>query len=238
MTHHPYANIEKEHEMLDLMVDLETLGRRPGCIVLSIGAVYFSAEGLGEQYYTVISAKDQKDWGLHEDPDTLEWWEKQSPEARVVLEQARGPDAKPLANSLLLFDDWLNATTEGNANKVRPWGNGADFDNAILQALYHIKGGAAPWPFWNNRCFRTLKNIGAEFGIKAQKRQGTYHNALDDARHQALHAVAIFQRLAGFLTQPDAAPPEAASQDVVSQTLAGNPRVQNLINRALDESSG
>jgi DNA polymerase III epsilon subunit-like protein len=40
--------------MSDVMIDLETLGRRPGCAILSIGAVEFGPAGLGRELYIVL----------------------------------------------------------------------------------------------------------------------------------------------------------------------------------------
>ena len=37
--------------MIHVMCDLETLGRRPGCKLLSIGAVVFGPKGLGAEFY-------------------------------------------------------------------------------------------------------------------------------------------------------------------------------------------
>lgn len=173
----------------DVMVDLETLGRRAGCVVLSIGAVGFGPSGLGGEYYAVLSIRDQKDHGLDEDPETLAWWAKQSPEARRVLTQAS--DSKILLrDALLQFNAYLNQYT---FSQVKLWGNGSDFDLAILINLYAVAGLEAPWKFWNHRCFRTLKNLYPS--VKGEARTGTYHNALDDAKTQALHAIELVKQL-------------------------------------------
>ncbi len=67
------------------------------------------------------------------------------------------------------------------------WGNGADFDNAILAHCYSRLGRPAPWKFWNSRCYRTLKSFSPVRG----KRIGVHHHALDDAKTQAADAMAI-----------------------------------------------
>lgn len=177
--------------MKHVMVDLETLGRRAGCSVLSIGAVAFDAEtGLGEEFYTVVSMKSCEKAGLHTDPDTLNWWEKQSEQAREVLKLAKGKDGKGLAIALGDFNDFLR-----QFSGVRVWGNGSDFDNAILVNCYAAVGMSQGWEFWNSRCFRTLKALGKEKKVTEVKRHGVYHNALDDAKTQALHAVEIMRKL-------------------------------------------
>jgi exodeoxyribonuclease VIII len=174
--------------MADVMVDLETLGRRPGCAVLSIGAVEFCPQrGLGKQFYVVVNRQSQRSQGLHEDPDTLKWWMSQSEAARQVLEDAESPMAVSLEKALAQFTTFLAPI---GLRRVKMWGNGSDFDNAILACLYGAIGQSIPWDFWNNRCYRTLKNLRK---IPAQKREGTYHNALDDAKTQALHAVELLR---------------------------------------------
>jgi 3' exoribonuclease, RNase T-like len=176
--------------MTHVMVDLETLGNKPGCKIMSIGAVVFGPSGLGAEFYMRIQRKSQG--LLIEDPDTMEWWSKQSPEARAEIfgdDEAR--DAMPLGFVLFEFNEFLervsNKDAKGNFD-THLWGNGADFDNAILQVALSAMDLEPSWKFWNNRCYRTLKGLYP--GIKLN-RAGTHHNALDDAKSQAEHAVRI-----------------------------------------------
>lgn len=166
--------------MDDVMVDLETLGTQAGCVVLSIGAVRFSAEGLGEEFYTVVSRQDSEACGLNTDPGTLKWWKDQSEAARTVLYKASSDDAPTLKEALQAFSRYVGTG-------ARIWGNGAGFDNPILAALYKTTKTRMPYKFWDERCYRTLKAMYPEVGEGV--RGGVYHNALDDARHQAQHAV-------------------------------------------------
>jgi exodeoxyribonuclease VIII len=176
--------------MLDFMVDLETLGDKPGCAILSIGAVAFdpveqTIDGGG--FYKVVSRASCKKAKLGEDRSTIDWWERQSEAARQVLADSLAKNATPLKDALIELNVYL--TSFGPAKKIRVWGNGADFDNAILCLCYQAAGVQMPWDFWNNRCFRTLKNLAPQVKVD---RSGTYHNALDDARTQADHALKIF----------------------------------------------
>ena len=180
--------------MKDVMVDLETLGRRAGCSILSIGAVAFDAETgkLGPELYTVVKVASCEAAGLHTDPDTVAWWEKQNPEAQKVLKQARAVRGnKALDKALIGFNEYL---AQFGPKAVRVWGNGSDFDNAILINCYAATNLTAGWEFWNNRCFRTLKGMVPSIKVD---RTGTYHNALDDAKSQALHAIKVLQHLRG-----------------------------------------
>lgn len=172
----------------DLMVDLETLGRRAGCVVLSIGAVEFSpAKGLGREFYCVLTQDDQRAAGLRVDPETEAWWAGQSAAARKVFEESAAGAALSLSAGLFEFRKFCRALAPQRA--LRVWGNGASFDNAILCALYATNKEDLPWEFWNDRCYRTLKSFHGAPPLP--KRTGTYHNALDDAKTQAEHAVLI-----------------------------------------------
>lgn len=158
----------------DVMLDLETVGIRANCVVLSIGAVYFNAEKLGPEFYTVLNTDDQQAVGRQVEQQALEWWAKQSQEAQKVFNEPQVPALAGLER----FAKFL-----GNKN-IHVWGNGASFDNIVLYSLYQDFGLKTPWNFTNDRCFRTIKNLFIADGLPP--RYGTYHNALDDAKYQAI----------------------------------------------------
>jgi hypothetical protein len=168
----------------NVMVDLETLGKRAGCAILSIGAVRFDAEGVDMEdgLYLIVRRKDCVDAGLHEDPSTVEWWEKQSDTARKVIHLSERDDATPLRTALTEFGAFVGS--------AKVYGNGSDFDNAILYAAYAALGMDVPWKFWDSRCYRTLKGL---FPDVKMVRGGTHHNAFDDAVSQARHASEIMR---------------------------------------------
>ncbi len=179
----------------DVMVDLETLGRGAGCVVLSIGAVAFDYKTgkLGEEFHQVIRTLSCLDVGLYIDPETEAWWEKQPEEARKVVKQAKAIRGnKILSQSLGDFNKYLHKVGLTNC---RIWGNGSDFDNAILLNCYAATGIAPNWEFYNNRCFRTLKALEPDIRME---RHGVYHNALDDAKTQALHAIKVLRKIKGL----------------------------------------
>lgn len=172
----------------NIMLDLETYDTAPTAIVLSIGAVRFDAHNCYERIYvscgTAEHRNDQLNHFRTQSADTVAWWEQQTPEARKVLYDTEAVTPREALDRFRTF------CGEG----AIIWGNGADFDNVILRSMYASYSGddkSAPWRYYNNRCFRTLKSLSP---VKVD-RIGTYHNALDDAVHQALHAQAILQAL-------------------------------------------
>lgn len=171
--------------MKRVMHDLETLGTVPGCVILSIGAVRFDPRTgeLGSEFYSVISTPMSVDLGLHIDPRTEKWWLDQSPEARKVLEQAKDPSALGPRAVLAAFNGWLAEVPD-----TLVYGNGADFDNALMAAAYHITGVKPGWAPYNGRCYRTLKQERPDVKLE---RTGTHHNALQDAICQARHLLRL-----------------------------------------------
>lgn len=191
-------------ELRHVMVDLETMGTVPGCAGLSIGAVEMNFERmtLGAEFYTVVSLPDSLERYLHEDEDTKAWWEKQSPEARTVLEHANHPDAPTLPEAMHCFNEYLLGL--GGMRSIRLYGNGADFDNPILRVMWDaadVRPFNSKAGFFGGRCYRTLKSLdellGPDFAAPKLERSGTYHNALDDAKTQALHLMEIVARIRG-----------------------------------------
>jgi len=174
--------------MTHIMVDLETLSTSYNAAILAIGAVKFSAEkGMYDKFYQAVDTNLIKE-GFHVSADTLHWWTQQSEEARAVFID---PDAVDIREALVRFDNWTQI--DADKKDVKLWGNGASFDNVILSTAYDLCDLIRPWQFWNDRCYRTMKNM---TNIGSITREGTHHNALDDAESQAKHLLAMNIRLA------------------------------------------
>jgi len=171
--------------MKHVMVDIETMGTSPNAPVLSVGAVIFDANGLGEEFYSECSLKSAFNRGSKPDPDTIAFWMNQEDAPRKKLANAKGKNV-----------DMLNAFCEFFPEDATFWGNGAAFDNVLLREALRREGLHAPWKFWNDRCYRTVKNMFNDVKIK---RVGTHHNALDDAKSQALHLIEISKLHGDFL---------------------------------------
>lgn len=175
--------IKYEHVMLDL----ETMGLRSDAAIVAIGATAFDfvTKTLGPSFYAPVDLKSSVDMGGTMDPSTIGFWLHQSKEA---IDTTFPKGAQSLGQALHEFAGYL---TQFGSN-VRVWGNGSDFDNVILCNAYLRSNQGMPWKFFNNRCFRTLKE-GQEHVTKPV-RKGIHHNALDDAIHQAEHAVLLRSR--------------------------------------------
>ncbi len=181
-------------------IDLETLGTSPDSVILAIGAVAICAEtGERVSFYSICNANAQP--GRTVSRSTLNWWNQQSAEARAAFDLAHKQEAPLLTNVLADLTDWLGAL--GKTHTVYVFGNGADFDNALLNHAYQQISDFVPWNFRNNRDMRTLRDVCLLLGLEPQikqsvQRNGVHHNALDDADYQARIVMASYQALEDF----------------------------------------
>ncbi len=163
----------------EIMVDLETMDTKPTAAIVAIGAVAFCDGEIFDEFYVNVSLQDNVDCGRTISGDTIMWWMSQSDAARGALKR----DCSSLWAALHQFSGWLQA------NGVElVWGNGAAFDNVILEDAFRSVNHGLPWKFYNDRCYRTVKNMFPEVKLE---RVGEHHNALDDAKSQALHLMRI-----------------------------------------------
>lgn len=187
-----YAPNVNPNPMPEVMVDLESMGTRPDAPILAIGAVTFNLQTLtlGEMFYINVDLASSVSLGSVIDPDTVMWWLKQSDEARSALTRVRGVNA-PVA--LQNFSAWLDRNTvEIKSRKV--WGCGPDFDCVLLSEHYRKAMHEVPWMFWNQRDYRTVKNLYQN--VEQDPRVG-HHKAVDDAVHQVNHLFKIKRSLRG-----------------------------------------
>lgn len=180
-----------------LMVDLETMGKKPGAPIVSVGGVFFDpASGkTGAEYYQVINLESSMSFGARPDASTILWWLKQSPEARsaIVVDDTVG-----LVEALERFLDFIAENAANGSRTVQLWGNGSSFDCSLLEAAFELADTPFPIPHWNYRDVRTVVELGKAVGLNSRYEipfEGEQHNALADARHQVKYVSAIWQRL-------------------------------------------
>ncbi|WP_411800800.1 3'-5' exonuclease [Enterobacter roggenkampii] len=193
--HHNHA----EPEMLytHLMIDIEAFGKKADSPVVSIGAVFFdpSTGNTGSEFYKAISLESAMASGGVPDASTIIFWLKASPEARSELVM---DDAIPLDDALLQLNEFIAENAANGPEYVQVWGNGATYDNVLLEASYDRTGIPCPWKFWNNRDVRTVAELGKAVGCEPRYEipfEGEPHKAISDALHQVKYVSAIWQHL-------------------------------------------
>ncbi|HDK6137761.1 exonuclease [Klebsiella variicola] len=184
-------------DYVHVMVDLETMGKKHNAPIVAIGAVVFdpATGSIGESFYKVVCLESSVNWGAVIDPSTVIWWLKQSSEARSAIVN---DDAIPLQDALLQFREFVSDNVAGGSKKAQVWGNGASFDNSTLRSSYDCIAEDYPWEYWNDRDVRTMVELGQAISFDPKTTipfEGSRHNALADAIHQARYVSAIWQRI-------------------------------------------
>lgn len=193
-----------------IMLDLETWGRTPGSDIRSIGAVVFdTATDYGawvavdgpQTFYIACDNPQLFDptgndayimkYPLTREPETVQWWSEQSPEAQAAFE-----NPVDLKQALMSFISWIISVSVPERQDVRLWANDPQFDVSILEAAYRAVGLPHPWHYRAPRSFRTVIELsGMSRDDMRQFDTGTTHNALDDAISQAKIVCEAYKRL-------------------------------------------
>lgn len=166
-----------------LMVDLETMATSPRSTILTIGAVIFDpySDKIFEEMYYRVDLDEQEKLDREIDEGTLNWWAKQD---SVVMEEAFSPDNRiPLSEVMDKFQKFA-----WNCDKV--WSHGAVFDIPIIEDICRQLKRPFPWNFWNCRDTRTLFDL-----ADPEMPQASKHNALEDARRQAIGVQNVYRKL-------------------------------------------
>jgi len=179
----------------NVVVDLETLGRRAGCTVLEIGA---AAEVYDDEVLTFRAHPDlqsQLRMGLVPDAATVLWWMgRDLGEARAHQLQGHGregEEAEAVCGALLRFNQFLHQAARGR--ELRIWGNSARFDLGILEELYRRFDMEVPWKFWEERDLRTSFEL---LGGKPSVERGpgsVVHAGVYDAHHELAQLLAVLE---------------------------------------------
>lgn len=147
-------------ERLDIMVDLETLGREPYNPMIQLGAVAFDIYTGAEISRLMFNIQVNKDLQVEE--DTLSWWMKTNPQLLSELLALGDKSEMSEQTALLEFNDWIKKTAESKGvvdSKIYLWGNGMLFDNRIIRDK--MKSYGIKYPIWypNDRDMRTLVEL-------------------------------------------------------------------------------
>lgn len=173
--------------MYHVMLDLETFGKNPGCIIRSVGAVLFNPRSVGflEPFYATIDHQSCVDAGLVVEQETAQWWDRQSQEARDALLV----DCRPLNVVAEIFSAWFRRN-----RCIQLWAQGASFDPPLWEHAMKSVGVKAPWEYYNVRDTRTLYEV-AGVNTKHIPKIGVSHNALDDCKFQVACVQQAYSKL-------------------------------------------
>ncbi|MFA6690120.1 MAG: 3'-5' exonuclease, partial [Sphaerochaetaceae bacterium] len=120
------------------------------------------------------------------DASTVMWWLEQSQSARERLLRI---EKHSLAGALSEFAYWATKRESEAVDEV--WGCGATADNVWLANAYRRLNMGVPWTFRADRCYRTMRAMYPR--IPKPAFEGTEHDALDDAKNQAVRLIEILK---------------------------------------------
>lgn len=178
---------------LDVMIDLETLSRRPNAAIIQIAAKPFkldggNVKGTGDSFHVDVDATSCAMYGMDFDKDTIDWWSKNKPANEYFkTENVTYRIRKALIYFAATLKNWCKQT---GADDIIVWCQGSDFDIAILREAYRRVFGSeekVPWRYRNVRDARTYFLEAARLycpdnddPYKLIKTDGTKHTALAD----------------------------------------------------------
>jgi len=149
----------------------------PSTVIVSIGAVTFTDE-IEDRLYQSVSLPSATQAGLSVEGRTLAWWLGQDDTAQQQL-----TGGEPLGRALADFNDFVRGAE-------RVWANSPSFDLRILEAAMDAVGITPAWEYYEERDFRTLKNLPGTPDVERHNE----HDALADAEYQAEVAARTLER--------------------------------------------
>lgn len=180
----------------DIICDVETLDTQPSSVVLSVAMVKFNLadednyDTLNDPkryFYAVIDAEEQiRDYARTCSFSTIKFWTEQS---KSVTKEVFQTKQQPVEATLIDLAKWVNVDTVKSPNL---WGNGATFDNMIMQSLFRDYDIKWPFDYWADKDLRTLKYLAGDPRSVPVDRDMVHH-ALFDTMYEALVAQHYYQ---------------------------------------------
>lgn len=178
---------------IDIMVDLETLGKGNNPPVFQIAACAFDIE-TGEILRAMNVLANVRTFNNIEG-DTLIWWLNTNSTLLTKLLNDGCENNNTEKDIIIQFVDWVNnlAASYGvDPCKVYLWGNGILFDNRIISGKCREYDVTYPIAYYSDRDMRTIVELASKKkGFtddreykKTIKNTGTAHDALDDVKYQ------------------------------------------------------
>jgi len=175
------------------MVDLETQGLQNDAVIASIGASFWDSvekRSVGE-FYSIINIEDALNKGFTQDQSTLDWWEKQPPEAKRIFDkEVQERESVPMEAALDAYANYIGIYRQ-LYQEVYQFGNSSMFDNMKIKTACEKLGVEYPFEHWEDLCYRTVKTLFGR-GIPIQ-REGIFHCAVHDAQNQSRHMADILR---------------------------------------------
>ena len=163
------------------MIDLETLGTAPGCVILQIGIVtnFQYAFDLTVKDEFTLPIEEQKDRSI--DPETLVWWKKHPVAAIRMMRSYKSRVEFSCVQVAIHVSALLQEADE-------VWANSPSFDCSILREFLCQYAKGPTWKYYQERDFRTAKALRPNVPYVKPEHA---HSALADAQAQVDHLIKL-----------------------------------------------
>ena len=164
-----------------IILDIETLSRRPDAIITEIGLIAFDRSTLEpvEDLSITPSLWDQMAADRHHEAATLNF-HRDNGTLPALTDYSSSKVAVHLLHAFFK-----------RFSPAHVWIQGPDFDRPVIENFCIQNGDVLPWDYWRTRDCRTLWNL-AFPGVKHPKRP---HHAVEDCRSTLLDMASAFKAL-------------------------------------------
>jgi len=188
-TSHAIVELKEEsfivQEIDHFTIDIETLGLNPNAIVLSIGCVKWNMKnGITGEFHQALDIETQQ-LGRSITGSTIQFWIDQPRNFGLDGETRHHP-----YDSLGDLREFILPSWTPKQSTI--WAQGPQFDITILEDLAYQNNMQVPWEYNSVRDARTLWKL---FPHEADHPNPHKHNALEDARTEALNTINILRAL-------------------------------------------
>lgn len=191
--------MSEQPSSLNVMIDIETFGRRPRGLVVSIGAVLFDLDqeipSIGtekenpsvdpaSEFHAVLSWEAAvAESRFEKNLETLDWWhEKEQVAAYERLRKLMKQSTLSMKQLMEQFCNWVAPFCERGA---KVWGNSPSFDLVQLENAAKEVGIRFPIHHRAENDYRTLTDLVYGSTSKPRPPENIAHDSLADARFQA-----------------------------------------------------
>ncbi|MDD5150844.1 MAG: 3'-5' exoribonuclease [Flavobacterium sp.] len=186
-------------------VDIETLGVTPDSVVLSLALIPFTFEEkctyddlISRGFYIKFNPIEQIKVGRITDYDTIQWWNRQNDEAKLIIKPSVNDVS--VTEGLILLNDFIKSS-KYDYKESYSWSRGQDFDFPIIMHLYRQFKIKYPLNSWKHRDIRTYIDIlsGSKNGYfemnDIDHSKIIKHNALSDTAMDIIRMKKLYDSL-------------------------------------------
>lgn len=186
--------METLKDLKHVMIDTETLGLTPGCVVRTVSLVEFepTTGKTGRKQTWVINLQDSIKAGFKVEAGTIKWWMTKSDEARKAF-VATPEEETSLVSFVNEFVEWFKQYN----GKVAVWGLQIDYDLPMVRCylayyyMYIMRNDDYPLP-WNRKLLIDVRPFMEVYRAKHEEYK-TVHTSMDDCMQQIEAVAEVFK---------------------------------------------